>query len=292
MQRYFLPPEGFGPDRVHITGDDAHHLIRVMRAQPGDEIICCDGFGRTVLARLTDIEKADVTGVIVEELPASGEPSVEVWVAQSLPKGDKLETVLQKCTELGAAKFLPFLSERTVVQYDAKKEVKRLDRWRKIVKEAAEQSHRSVVPEVLAPLSWKSLLKLIPETELAILCYEKESGLQLRTLLREAGDLRQSLQQKAKSGTDLTPEQKAEPKPEQAASEPNPVATQKTSPSGIKPRILVIIGPEGGITEREAEEAEQVGARSTGLGPRILRTETAGMVATACILYEYGEMGG
>lgn len=250
MQRYFLPPEGFVGDQVYIAGDDAHHLIRVMRAEPGDEIICCDGRGRTVLVRLAELGKTEVSGTIVRELPANGEAAVRVWVAQSLPKGDKLETVLQKGTELGAARFIPFLSERTVVHYDAKKEEKRLDRWRKIVKEAAEQSHRSAVPEVLAPLSWKDLLALIPEADLAILCYEKESGVQLRTLLREAGNLREDA------------------------------------------RILVIIGPEGGITEREAEEAERAGARPTGLGPRILRTETAGMAATACILYEYGEMGG
>jgi len=270
MQRYFLPPEGFLPDRVHLTGDDAHHLIRVMRAEPGDEVICCDGRGRSVRVRLTDIGKNEVSGVVVEELPAGGEPAVEVWIAQSLPKGDKLETVLQKCTELGAAGFLPFLSERTVVHYDAKKEEKRLDRWRKIVKEAAEQSHRSAVPEVAAPLSWQELLARVPHADLAILCYEKESGLQLRTLLREAEGLR------------VVPADG-----EQAAG-----GTGGASTPPAKPRLLVVIGPEGGFTEREAEEAERAGARPTGLGPRILRTETAGLAATACIMYEYGEMGG
>ncbi|MEO3947352.1 RsmE family RNA methyltransferase [Gorillibacterium sp. CAU 1737] len=275
MQRYFLPPEGFEQDRIVITGDDAHHLIRVMRAEPGDEVICCDGLGRAVLARLTEIGKTEVSAIATQELPQTGEPSVELWIAQSLPKGDKLETVMQKGTELGATRFIPFLSERTVVQYDAKKEEKRLDRWRKIVKEAAEQSHRSVVPEVLAPLSWKALLKLIGEVELAVLCYEKESGLQLRSLLREIGDLRE------KSATEAaTPSAQTEG-----------TATSTSRPTK-RPRILVIVGPEGGITEREAEEAEQAGARSTGLGPRILRTETAGMAATACIMYEYGEMGG
>ena len=100
------------------------------------------------------------------------EAAVEVWIAQSLPKGDKLETVIQKCTELGADRFIPFASERTVVQYDDKKEGKRLERWRKIAKEAAEQAHRNRVPVIEQPLSWKQLLKLISEADLALICYE------------------------------------------------------------------------------------------------------------------------
>ncbi|WP_438433308.1 RsmE family RNA methyltransferase [Gorillibacterium sp. sgz500922] len=279
MQRYFLPPAAMSPDRVHITGDDAHHLIRVMRAEPGDEVICCDGQGRSVRVRLTDIGKSEAAGLVVEELPPN-EAAVEVWVAQSLPKGDKLETVLQKCTELGAAGFLPFLSERTVVHYDAKKEEKRLDRWRKIVKEAAEQSHRSAVPEVRSPLAWSELLGLVPKADLAVFCYEKESSLQLRTLLGEAGetvaDRVQRVRSRLNAGENLRFVSLGD----------------GGGPQADRPRILVIIGPEGGFSEREAEEAERAGARPTGLGSRILRTETAGLAATACILYEYGEMGG
>ncbi|WP_040948356.1 16S rRNA (uracil(1498)-N(3))-methyltransferase [Gorillibacterium massiliense] len=253
MQRYFIPESQFGADRVLITGDDAHHLLRVMRAESGDEVIVSDGKGKDALVRITVIGKNEAEGEIVDALPVSGEPAVDVWVAQSLPKGDKLETVIQKGTEVGALRFLPFLSERTVVQYDEKKEAKRLDRWREIAKEAAEQAHRSVIPEVEAPLSWKELLKLIPETDLALICYEKESGQQLRAVM---------------SGT-----------------------KERLSGKG-KPRILIAIGPEGGFTEKEVAEAEAAGCRSVGLGSRILRTETAALVALACILYEFGEMGG
>ncbi|MCL6456645.1 MAG: 16S rRNA (uracil(1498)-N(3))-methyltransferase [Gorillibacterium sp.] len=268
MQRYFIPTEQFSPHTVVISGDDAHHLTRVMRAELGEKVICCDGKGRSVLVCLTVIGKTEVEADIVEDLPITSEPVVDVWIAQSLPKGDKLETVVQKCTEVGAHRFIPFLSERTIVQYDAKKEEKRLIRWQKIAKEAAEQAHRSVVPEVDAPISWKELLKLTADVDLAILCYEKESGQHLRSvMLREAKRIGLA----------------------------NLHAASLVDAAGggqRKPRILLIVGPEGGISEKEAEQAEAVGCKATGLGPRILRTETAAMTALACILYEYGEMGG
>lgn len=253
MQRYFVAAEQFRDGIVTIAGDDAHHLIRVMRAAPGDEIICSNGLDREVLAKVARIGKAAVEAEIVSELPLDREPSVEVWIAQSLPKGDKLETVVQKCTELGAARFVPFVSERTVVLYDGKKEAKRLERWRRIAKEAAEQAHRNRIPPVASPLAWEQLLEEARGCDLALFCYEKESALKLRPLLAE---------------------------------------TFASAEAGKTLRIMVIVGPEGGFTEKEADEAVAAGCRSISLGKRILRTETAAMAALTCILYESNEMGG
>lgn len=253
MQRYFVTPEELREETVRITGDDAHHLVKVMRAEPGEEIICSNGLNREVLARITAADRNLVEAQVVEELPMDREAGVEVWIAQSLPKGDKLETVIQKCTELGAARFIPFVSERTVVQYDEKKEGKRLDRWRKIAKEAAEQAHRNRIPDIGQPVSWKQLVQLLPEADLSLICYEKESGLSFRPMLAE---------------------QRAKPA------------------DGRRHRILILVGPEGGFTGKEVAEAVQAGAHSVSLGKRILRTETAAMAALGCILYEYGEMGG
>lgn len=253
MQRYFVPPEQLEGNLARLTGEDAHHLAKVMRAEPGEEIIVSNGLNREVLARVSAIDKGLVEAQVVQELPMDREAGVEVWIAQSLPKGDKLETVIQKCTELGADRFIPFLSKRTVVQYDDKKEAKRLERWGKIAKEAAEQAHRSRVPAVDGPIGWKQLLELVKGTDLALFCYELESGLALRDLL---------------AGLLIGP-----------------------SPEGGRPRILVMVGPEGGFTEQEAQEAEAAGCKSISLGKRILRTETAAMAALACIMYEAGEMG-
>ncbi|MDF2668514.1 MAG: hypothetical protein K0R67_820 [Paenibacillus sp.] len=253
MQRYFINPNQLTTTEAILTDDDAHHLQKVMRARIGDQIICSNGQGREALVKITDIQAGLVKAAIQEELPLLAEPGVQVWIAQSLPKGDKLETVIQKGTEIGAVRFIPFLSARTVVQYDERKEAKRVDRWRKIAKEAAEQAHRNRVPEVDSPVTWKQLLKLVGDAGSAYFCYEKENGQHLRTALRQTF-------------------------PDQAAA------------GGTT--VLLIIGPEGGFTEQELLEAEAAGCKAVGLGARILRTETAGMVALTCVLYETGEMGG
>ncbi|WP_166238375.1 16S rRNA (uracil(1498)-N(3))-methyltransferase [Paenibacillus turpanensis] len=249
MQRYFVNPEQIQEGRVVITGDDAHHIIRVMRGKPGQTFIVCDGSGTDVLAELTELHKDSVTANIVETIPYNREPKVNVWIFQGLPKGDKLETVIQKGTELGAARFIPFQSARTVVQIDERKEGKKVERWGKIAKEAAEQAHRSRIPVVEAPLGWKAALKEAASADAAMICFEHEQGLGLRELLQ---------------GLDW-----------------GSVAT-----------IAVLIGPEGGFTDAEVEEAAAAGCRPITLGKRILRTETAALAALSCIHYETGEMGG
>lgn len=180
----------------------------------------------------------------------------KVTVAQSLPKGDKLETVIQKCTEIGAAAFVPFQSERSIVQYDGKKEEKRQQRWAKIAKEAAEQAHRSIIPEVSQVMSWKQLLLRMAEFDLVLFCYEKEGA-------AEGSGIADVL-----------------------------AAFRNTHDSSREAAILLVVGPEGGFTVHEADEALAGGARLAGLGPRILRTETAAMVGLTCLMYESKEMGG
>ncbi len=251
MQRYFITNEQFNEQRLIITGDDAHHLANVMRAKPGDVIIVCDGSGREAQAELEHVSRTEVAAIRMEARESEAEPNVRVTIAQALPKGDKLETVIQKGTEVGAYSFVPFVSERTIVQYDAKKESKRLERWGKIAKEAAEQSHRGRIPSVASVIKWRELLKLAAEQDAAYFCYEKEAGLRLRSLL---GKLR------AERGEQVS--------------------------------IMLIIGPEGGFTEKEVSEAEDAGCVPVSLGRRILRTETAALVGLSAILYEYGEIGG
>ncbi len=253
MQRYFVSPEQFKENTVDISGEDARHISKVMRGKGGDKLIVSDGLSREALVEITAIESGVVTTTVLEHLEMTHEPAVKVTVAQSLPKGDKMETVIQKCTEIGAVSFVPFMSERTIVQYDAKKESKRLERWNKISKEAAEQSHRNIVPEVASPLTWKQLMATVKSYDAVYFCYEKEEGLQLRDALRPF---------------------------------------MQALPTDHAPSVLLLVGPEGGFSEEECRQAEEAGAASVGLGRRILRCETAGMVALACILYESGEMGG
>jgi 16S rRNA (uracil1498-N3)-methyltransferase len=176
MQRYFVSPQQMTDSTVMIKGDDVNHIVKVMRSKPGDEIICCSGEGRDVKAVLENLGPHEVTARIIEEKLPTREMPVYVTIAQGLPKGDKMELVIQKGTELGAFSFLPFTSQRTIVKLDDKKEKKRLERWQKIAKEAAEQSHRSRIPAIENVHNWEQLLALAPTFDYALFAYEKEEG--------------------------------------------------------------------------------------------------------------------
>lgn len=258
MQRYFVDAAQFTGDTVTILKNDAHHIVRVMRMKEGDQVIVSDGATRTVLASIRALDQQQVELDIIEQLPLEAEAKWRIAIAQGLPKGDKMELIVQKCTEIGAASFVPFESERVIVQYDHKKEAKRIERWSKIAKEAAEQSHRNQIPVISEPLSWKQLLASFDQYNLVLFCYEKADTYKQSLPLRQA-----LLQFKERLTTNCT-----------------------------APNILLIAGPEGGFSEREAEEAERAGASLVGLGKRILRAETAGIVGLTCLLYESGEMGG
>ncbi|WP_338556877.1 RsmE family RNA methyltransferase [Paenibacillus sp. KS-LC4] len=258
MQRYFIAKEQFAGEEVRLLGEDAFHAVRVMRMKAGDTFIASDGEQRVVLASVREAAATEVVADIAEELPQISEPSWLVTIAQSLPKGDKMELVIQKCTEIGAYSFVPFQSERMIVQYDGKKEAKRLERWSKIAKEAAEQSHRCRVPAVEPVQSWRELVNSIAAYDLVLFCYEREGDAAEGVGIRQALTSWRSIE-----GNDTS-----------------------------APSVLLMVGPEGGFTEREADEAEAAGAIIVGLGKRILRTETAGIVGLTCLLYEAGEMGG
>ena len=258
MQRYFVAAEQFEGSSVRLLGEDAFHAVRVMRMKPDDKFIVSDGKAQVALAAVREASSSEVLADIIEQLPMDSESVWSVTIAQSLPKGDKMELVIQKGTEIGAYSFAPFQSERMIVQYDSKKEAKRLERWSKIAKEAAEQSHRCRIPAIEPVRSWRELTSAIAAFDLALFCYEREGDAVAGRGIREA------LQAwKLESGS-----------------------------MNAAPSILLIVGPEGGFTEREADEAEAAGAIIIGLGKRILRTETAGIVGLTCLLYEAGEMGG
>jgi 16S rRNA (uracil1498-N3)-methyltransferase len=185
MQRYFVNPEQMTEHHVTITGDDVNHIAKVMRSRVGDEIICCNGRGRDVVGAIESIAEGEVHVRILQETLKNRELPVQVTIAQGLPKGDKMELVIQKGTELGAFSFFAFTSQRTVVKLDDKKERKRLERWRKIAKEAAEQSHRSQIPHIEDVRTWKELLASVPGFHYALLAYEKEEEIALARILKE-----------------------------------------------------------------------------------------------------------
>ncbi|MCL1948486.1 MAG: 16S rRNA (uracil(1498)-N(3))-methyltransferase [Turicibacter sp.] len=244
MQRYFLKNEQIASGRATIIGDDAHHITRVMRGASGDRIIVCDEGGACFLAALKTLG-TDVVADIISPLQNSTEMPVPVTIAQGLPKGDKLELVLQKGTECGATAFIPVSMARSVVKLDAKKSAKKLERWQKIVKESAEQAHRQKVPAVHDVLPFAGLLKQAEEYDLKLFAFEET----------------------AKSGE---------------------MSQLKKSLAGLSPhsKVLLLVGPEGGISEGEASDLVAAGFLPCALGPRILRTETAALYLLSAISYQ------
>lgn len=259
LQRYFVYPDQWQESSVRILGDDAAHIAKVMRMRSGDQVILCDNLGRTVLAELVEIDSSLVKARILDDSLPSSEPACQLTLVQGLPKGDKLEYILQKGTEVGVARFQLIDTERCIVQIEPSKAGRKLERWRKIAKEAAEQSHRTKIPEIEVPLSFSNWLETAASFDLVLVCYEGKGLSGIRQALDAILE-----QRKHETGGDLS----------------NPLS------------VAVCIGPEGGFSISEINLAEASGARIVTLGPRILRTETAGLIAAACIFYHLGEMGG
>ena len=186
MRRLFYP--GTFAEEITITGGDAHHLARVMRAQIGDEVTIADADGRvarmTVSAVVSDAVQLSLAELLVQEK----ENSHEVILVQALLKGEKMDFVVQKAVELGATAFHPVMTERVVVRYDAKKAAARAARWQKIADEAAKQCGRRALMPVAEITELSSLLQnaeFFHTSDTAVIfCYEGEAERSMRTALR------------------------------------------------------------------------------------------------------------
>ncbi|MEK5441777.1 MULTISPECIES: 16S rRNA (uracil(1498)-N(3))-methyltransferase [unclassified Fredinandcohnia] len=243
MQRYFV--DHINETQATITGEDVHHITRVMRMSVGDSIFCCYN-GRVAICTITEITNDTVLANVVEWVENSNELPIKVCIASGLPKGDKLEYVIQKGTELGASEFVPFVAARSIVKWDEKKGQKKVERWGKIAKEAAEQSHRGMVPNVTKPLSFRELLSFSQSYTYKVVAYEEDAK------RGENSNLARLLSQ-MQNGESL----------------------------------FVVIGPEGGLTEKEVSSLIENEFISCSFGPRILRTETAPLYVLSAVSYHF-----
>ncbi|GGB29005.1 16S rRNA (uracil(1498)-N(3))-methyltransferase [Virgibacillus dakarensis] len=175
MQRYFIPAENWAADTVSIFGDDVHHMTRVMRFKEGDKVICNRPDGKAAICVIRTLDPDHISAAIVEWLNETVELPVNVTIAQGLPKGDKIDFVLQKGTELGAAGFIPFQSERSIVVWDKKKTEKKLNRFAKLVKEASEQSHRNKIPVIHPLVNMDGLIRESNNYNMLLFAYEEEA---------------------------------------------------------------------------------------------------------------------
>ncbi len=183
MPRFFVPSENFDSDKVKITGDDAFHIARALRMAVGDEITVADMQGNEHRCRLEKIRDDEVDCMILETKAGKTESPLEITLYMGYPKGDKLETVIQKAVELGASRIVPFESSRCVKRPRADKAEKQGARLSRIAKEAAKQCGRTKLPQVLPTISFKEALTLAVKDNVSLFCYEGDGTESLKSVL-------------------------------------------------------------------------------------------------------------
>lgn len=245
MPRIFIPPGCIKGDSATLPEPDARRLLRVLRMGPGDAVTLFDG-AREYSSRITSIGTKSAILEILESTETASEPRLEVTLGQGLPKGERLEWVVQKAVELGVGTIVPVVMDRSVKRPDESGRGVRHDRLTRIATEAAQQSGRTRVPEVAAQTGLAGFLDIVADAGLKLVFYEGSKTSSLREILHSA--------------------------------------------KGVK-SVAVLVGPEGGLTGDEVMLAVSRGFVAAGLGPRILRTETAGLAALSIIQFELGDIG-
>jgi len=190
LPRFFILPDQIRNGLVTLMGGDVRHLNRVLRYKVGDAIECIDGKGFLHRVVLSHVEGEHVIGEIVASYKADSEPVLQVTIAQGIPKGERWDFVLQKCSELGATVFQPLYTERTIVRVSEDQLPRKLERWSKIAQEAAEQSQRTVAPRVLAPITLEEWLSDLTGFDLVVLAWENEDQRSLKELYHANPDIK------------------------------------------------------------------------------------------------------
>jgi 16S rRNA (uracil1498-N3)-methyltransferase len=259
LPRIFLPTADFREDQISITGEKAHYLVSVLRCQKGGDLTIIDAQGNCLETILKKCDKREVIAQVMEISPCNLESHLDIVLVQGMLKGEKMDMVIQKTTELGVKEIIPVTTERGQIR-----ETRKIVRWRKIAEEAARQSGRSVVPVVHEPVELSGFLTGFesdryggPETRkgkaINGFIFWEETGLSLNDAKKEIS-------------ISLLP--------------------QKAGPP-----VYLLIGPEGGFTKEEVNLAEEKGLIVISLGRRILRAETAAISAVTLIQFLLGDMG-
>ncbi len=182
MANFYITKEQIADNTALITGEEAQHISRVLRMKKGDNVTLCDGEGTFYDAVLCDFQEKSVKAEILSSRRAETEPSVQITLYQGVPKNPKLETIVQKATEIGVVRIVPMDTKRAVAKLDKSAKV---DRLRKIAREAAKQSKRGIVPVVCDAVSFKEAVKEAAKADIAIIPYEEETQTSLKKALQE-----------------------------------------------------------------------------------------------------------
>jgi 16S rRNA (uracil1498-N3)-methyltransferase len=246
VRSFFLGDNAVFEDTATVTGELYRHMARVLRLKQGDEVTLIDDGGRRLCGAIAEVGAKSLTVRITKEQPApEQQEGLRITLYQGLPKGEKLDLILQKCTELGVSEVVTFDAERSIVKLRGERSAGRLERCEKIVQEAARQSGRSSLPKVAIGGNLEQVLKNARQN-VRLLLWEGERTTRLREVF-------------------------------EAYRSPESVA--------------VVVGPEGGLSAGEVEQAIACGFTPVSLGQRILRTETAGLAMLSILQFYWGDIG-
>lgn len=250
LQRYFINQNADENQRFFITSkEDIHHITNVMRNTIGNKIIVTFNNKVAYKTEIADITNEAIEIKLLDQLQINTELPYDITICSGLIKADKYEWLIQKSTELGANNFIAVEMNRSIVKLQTNKVSKKIERWQKIIKEAAEQSYRLIIPKISFKSNLNEIYDTINQYDYILLAYEDEAK-------RGEVSLFKKTLQKFKTND----------------------------------RILIIFGPEGGFSENEIDLFKDVSV-NVGLGPRILRAETAPLYALSAISFEKELMG-
>ena len=249
MPRFFVQPSDVRDGTVTLTGENARHASYSLRLAPGDRIRVCDQ-QTAYLCEMISFDGETATARVISSSPIDTEPPFKARLYQALPKGDKLDTVIQKAVECGVAEVIPFESSRCIVRAKPEAETRKTERRCRIAEEAAKQCGRGMIPAVKPTVSFSEALKAAEGADLVLFCYEGQNTMPLPVIVEQARPRLEAIHEE-----------------------------------GRVPTISIFVGSEGGFSPEEAAAAEAAGFSMTGLGKRILRTETASGFVLSCLIY-------
>lgn len=253
MHRFFVDKSQVKGDIAFISGDDAKHLEKVLRLKEGDTIEVVVGEEQEYLGKVITLKGKSHEVKLLESVDRNQESSLKITLYQGLPKASKMELIIQKAVELGVNRIVPVMNARSVVQLKTEKDQqKKQERWQKIAYEAAKQSKRLLIPEVALPMEFNEVIKNLSE-EVQVVAYEDEKTTGLKDL---------------------------------------PFMIKDKDQQASVPSIGLWVGPEGGFSKDEISTIKAKEGYAVTLGPRILRTETAGLTLISIVQYECGDLGG
>lgn len=251
MPRFFVSEDQLQNDTVILSGEDAHHIARSLRMAAGEHITVCDPQSVEYDCELVSFEQDKrVVARILSSKPSQSEPPYQAYLFQALPKGEKFDSIIQKAVECGVHEIIPFQSSRCIAKAKADGEAEKTKRRCRIAAEAAKQSGRGRLPCVKPTVSFKDMLAKASACDVCLFCYEGEGTEALANIL-ESEQVKKRLSETA------------------------------------LPKIAIVVGSEGGFSPEEAAQAEAAGMHMTGLGKRILRTETAAPFVLGCLVYRF-----